>query len=85
MLKNNGKTVIGRNFLFCLCVICLMFTAVGMGVENSFAVELNDTADEIGLESNNAEQLENSQANEILEVDSQDGHDVLGVTPKGNI
>lgn len=85
MLKNNGKTVIGKNFLLCLCVICLMFTAVGMGVENSFAVELNDTADEIGLESNNAEQLENSQANEILEVDSQDGHDVLGVTPKGNI
>ena len=85
MLKNNGKIIIGRNFLFCLCVICLMFTAIG--VESSYAAELNDTADEISLESNNVEKLENSQKNEILEANSQDSNEVLGATktPTGNI
>ena len=79
MLKNNGKMIIGRNFLLCLCVICLMFTAFGLTAENSFAVELNDTVGEMGLESDNVGKLENSQNNEILEV-SQDSNDILGAT-----
>ncbi|WP_405294342.1 hypothetical protein [Methanobrevibacter sp.] len=85
MLKNR-KRFIGGNFLLCIVVICLIFTAVGYGVDNSFAVELNDTSAEIGLESNDMERLENSQYNEILEVDSQDSQDILGVIiePKGN-
>ncbi len=87
MLNNNRKMIIGRNFLFCLCIIGLMFTAFGVGVDNSFAAELNDTVDEVSLESDNVEQLENSQKNEILEVNSQDSQDLLGATrtPSGNI
>ena len=86
MLKSNGKIIIGRNFLFCLCVICLMFTAFGVAVDDSFAVELNETNDETGLESNNINELENSQSNNVLEVDSQDFENELGATyaPSGN-
>ena len=76
MLKNNGKMVIGKNILLCIAVICLMFTAV-CSVENSFAVELNDTADEIGIGSDDIG-LENSQENEILEANADEG-DVLSV------
>jgi len=86
MLKNNGKMIVGRNFLFCLCVICLMFTAFGFAVEDSFAADLNETADEMGLESDNMAELENSQDNNVLEVDSQDYENELGAvhTPSGN-
>lgn len=84
MLKNNGKMVIGKHILLCIAVICLIFTASGFGVENSFAVELNETVDDMGLESDNVEKLENSQENEVLGVNSQDQ---LGATrsPNGNI
>lgn len=87
MLKNNGKIIIGRNFLFCLCVICLMFTAFGLVVEDSFAVDLNETDGEIGLESDDINGLENSQNNNVLDVDSQDSQDMLAAvhTPSGNI
>lgn len=87
MLKNNGKIIVGRNFLFCLCVICLMFTSFGLFVEDSFAVELNETCDEMGLESDNITELENSQNNNVLEVDSQDSQNKLDAThiPSGNI
>ncbi|WP_405307242.1 hypothetical protein [Methanobrevibacter sp.] len=86
MLRNNGKMIIGRNFLFCLCVICLMFTAFGVAVEDSFAVDLNETDGEIGLESNDINELENSQENNVLEVDSQDFENELGAvhTPSGD-
>lgn len=71
MLKNNGKIIIGRNFLFALSIISLMFIAFGLNVENSYALELNDTVDGMGVDSDNTVKLENSQ-DEILEVDSQD-------------
>ena len=64
-----------------------MFTAIGIGIEDSFAADLNETTDEIGLESDNASELENSQDNEILEVESQDSSEILSQqrTPQGNI
>lgn len=85
MLKNNGKIVIGKNILLCIAVICLMFTVVGFSAENSFAAELNDTVDEIGIESDDIAKLENSQENEILEANSDD-NDVLSAerTVTGN-
>ena len=76
MLKNNGKIAIQKNFLLCLCVICLMFTTFGLSVEGSYAVDLNDTIDEIGSNLDSEIQLENSQNNEILEGDSQES-DIL--------
>jgi uncharacterized repeat protein (TIGR01451 family) len=86
MLRNNGKMIVGRNFLFCLCVICLMFTAFGFAVEDSFAMDLNETDGEMGVESDNASGLENSQENNVLEVDSQDSQNNLAAThiPNGN-
>ena len=86
MLRNNGKMIVGRNFLFGLCVICLMFTAFGLFVEESFAADINETVDEIGLESNDINELENSQKNDVLEANSQDSSEVLGQqrTPDGN-
>ena len=71
MLKNNGKMIIGKNLLFCMGLMFLMFTAFGLNIENSFAADVNDTANEIRLESNNVDKLENSQENEVLEVNSQ--------------
>ena len=78
--------IVGRNFLFGLCVICLMFTAFGLFVEESFAADINETVDEIGLESNDINELENSQKNDVLEANSQDSSEVLGQqrTPDGN-
>ena len=86
MLKNNGKIIIGRNFLFCLCIVGLMFTALGFGVENSFALDLNETVDEIGLESDDTVKLENSQTKEMMGVGSQDSNETLQAThtPSGN-
>ena len=70
--------IVGRNFLFGLCVICLMFTAFGLFVEESFAADINETVDEVGLESNDINELENSQKNDVLEANSQDSSEVLG-------
>ena len=63
-----------------------MFTAFGFSVENSFALDVNDTADDMSVDSNNIEKLENSQNDEILEVDSRDSQDLLGEPrkPTGN-
>ena len=63
-----------------------MFTAIGFSAEDSFAVDLNDTDVEVGLESNNVIELENSQDNNVLEVDSQDSQNNLTAvhTPSGN-
>ena len=62
-----------------------MFTSIGLGLEDSFASDLNNDTYELGLESDIDNKLVNSQNNEILEVDSQD--DVLTATertPVGN-
>ena len=63
-----------------------MFTAFGFGVENSFAADLNETVDEIGLESDDTVKLENSQTKQIMEVGSQDSNETLQATrmPNGN-
>ena len=83
MLKNNLKINISKNFLFCICIFCLILTSFGLVIEDSVAVELNETAGEMG--SGNDIQLENSQANDILGVDNQDS-DVLTaqITVNGN-
>lgn len=83
MLKNNLKINISKNFLFCICIVCLILTSFGLVIEDSVAVELNETASEMG--SGNDIQLENSQANDILGVDNQDS-DVLTaqITVNGN-
>ena len=83
MLKNNLKINISKNFLFCICLVCLIFTSFGMVIEDSVAVELNESVSEMGSDIDI--QLENSQANDILGVDNQDS-DVLTaqITVNGN-
>lgn len=78
MLKNNGKITIRRNLLFCLCVLCLVFTSFGLSVENSFAADLNDTSDEMGMVRDDGNIQVNSQENQLRAGDTQD--DLLGAT-----
>ena len=62
-----------------------MFTSIGLGLEDSFASDINNDTYELGVEYDIDNKLVNSQNNEILEVDSQD--DVLTATeraPVGN-
>ena len=77
MLNNNGKKIIGKNFLFILCIVCLMFSSFGF--EDSFALELNGTGCGIELESDSDNILGNSQIDEVLEVDSQNSGELRGV------
>lgn len=84
MLNNNGKMAIGRNTLYIICIICLMFTSFGFVVENSFAVDLNETCDEIGVVSDSDNILENSQQNDVMEVNSENSGEILGVERKVN-
>ena len=79
MLKNNGKIAIQKNFLLCLCVICLIFTSFGLAVENSYAVDLNETSDTVGTQLDSEIQL-NSQENEMLEGDNSN-NDMLTAEP----
>ena len=84
MLKN--KITINKYFLGLLLVICLMFISCGFGIENSYAVELNETNDDkMEINLNVVDILENSQSNELLGVD-MDKNDQLGVerTVTGN-
>ncbi|WP_458453653.1 hypothetical protein [Methanobrevibacter sp.] len=82
MLKNNGKITIHKNFLFCLCVICLIFTSFGLNMENSYAVDLNETNDELGDVLDINAKLENSQKNEILEANDHE-NEILALSPNG--
>lgn len=72
MLKNNSKLNISKNFLFCICVICLMFTSFGLIAENSYAVDLDNDTAEIGVDSDITDQLVNSQDNQPLGVNNDD-------------
>ena len=65
MLKN--KITINKYFLGLLLVICLMFISCGFGIENSYAVELNETNDDkMEINLNVVDKLENSQDNTLL-------------------
>ena len=80
MLKNNGKTGIGRHFILSIFVVCLMFTALGFNIDHSYAVDDNQTAEDMGLEIDADEKLENSQIeNDVLNADSNES-EVLGAT-----
>ena len=76
---------ISKYSIILLCFICLMFTTFGFFLENSFASDLNETVDGIGMEYDIEDKLENSQSDEIMEVGLQDD-DVLSkdISPKGN-
>ncbi|MDO5831703.1 MAG: hypothetical protein Q4Q14_02595, partial [Methanobrevibacter sp.] len=82
MLKNIQKIVISKSFLITMLFICLMFTSVGVNIENSYAVDLNESGD-LGFEINVEDKLENSQDNQMVLMNSNE-KDVLGQTIRVN-
>ena len=69
---------ISKISLISLCIVCLMFTSFGFFIEDSFAVDLNESVSEMGSEID-IESVENSQENEVLEVETNDSQ-VLSAT-----
>ena len=58
--------IISKPFLISLLFICLMFTSLGVDIDQAYAVELNESG-EIGLDVDVGDKLENSHENGILE------------------
>ncbi|MBQ9159840.1 MAG: DUF11 domain-containing protein [Methanobrevibacter sp.] len=63
MLK---KIAISKQLLISLIFITLMFTAIGVNMEDSYAYDLNEDNADLGLELDDGDKLENSQENEVL-------------------
>ena len=67
MLKNIRSRAISKEFLISALFIALMFTAFGVNIENSYASDVNETADELGVGLDVEDKLENSQNDEVLQ------------------
>ena len=74
MLNKTQKIAISKNFIIAMLFICLIFAAVGLNIEDSYAAELNEKGNGPIMELNIEDKLGNSQANEILEVDKSSGN-----------
>lgn len=72
MLKNIQKIAISKYFMVSMLFVCLIFAAFGLNVDDSYAVELNETGIESPMEVNVEDTLENSQENEVYEVSESD-------------
>ena len=85
MLENNRKITISKYLLFSVFVICLIFTSFGFNIEDSYAVDVNESSDEMEIELDTQDKLENSQENELLGV-SIDEDEILAAerTVRGN-
>ena len=86
MFRHNGKTDISKYLLLSVFVICLIFTSFDSNMECSYAVDVNESSDEIGIDLDIEDKQVNSQDNEILEVDFEEPEELLGATrtPTGN-
>ncbi|MEE0901883.1 MAG: hypothetical protein UIB31_05075, partial [Methanobrevibacter sp.] len=73
MFKNGKKILVGKHFLISLLFIVLIFTTVGVSMDDVSASDLNQSEVGIGSELNLEDKLENSQ-NVMLESNG-----VLGV------
>ncbi|MBQ6511204.1 hypothetical protein [Methanobrevibacter sp.] len=74
MLNKTQKIAISKNFIISMLFICLIFAAVGLNIEDSYAAELNEKGNGPIMELDIKDKLGNSQANEILEVDKSSGN-----------
>lgn len=79
MLRYNQKTVISKIFLISLGIFCLIFASSAFMAEGAYALDLNESTDEIGSEIDIEDALENSHDTEVMEGDSQDS-EVLAAT-----
>ena len=69
MLKNIRNMAISKQLLISLLFITLMFTAFGVNVDHTYAVDLNESVgDDLGVELDVEDKLENSQNNEMLQA-----------------
>ena len=68
MLNKTQKIAIGKNFIISMLFICLIFVAFDLNLEDTYAVDLNETGNGLSMELNIEDKLENSQTDEILEV-----------------
>lgn len=86
MLKHNGKTTISKCLLLSVFVVFLIFTSLDYNMDYSYAADINESSDEMGIELDVEDKQINSQDNEILEVDSQESEETLRATrtPAGN-
>ena len=69
MLNKTQKIAISKNFIISVLFICLIFAAIGLNVEDSYAAGLNEKSIGTTMKFDIEDKLGNSQASEILEVD----------------
>ena len=93
MFKNSQKILISKHFLISLLFIVLIFTYVGVSIDEVCASDLNQSVDGVKSELNIEDKLENSQksiVNSNMEIDDSLGvsqnSEILGrtITPSGN-
>ena len=93
MFRNSQKISISKHFIIPILLIVLIFTSVGISVDDVCAHDLNESADGIMSELNIEDKLENSQENILntnVEIDESLGVsqdiEVLAktITPNGN-
>ena len=83
MFRNSQKILISRHFLISLLFIILIFTSVGVSIDDVCASDLNQTSDEIKSELNVEDKLENSQENIVNSNNEVD--DYLGASQESEI
>ena len=76
MLKITQKIAISKNFLISMLFVCLIFTTWGLAIDDSYAVDLNETSAEMEIGLDVEDELENSQ-NEILGVANNNKDEIL--------
>ena len=76
MLKITQKIAISKNFLISMLFFCLIFTTWGLTIDDSYAVDLNETSAEMEIGLDVEDELENSQ-NEILGVANNNKDEIL--------
>ena len=69
-MKNTKKIAINKHFFASALLITLIFLAFGINVDDSYALDLNESCDDEEMGLDIEDKLENSQ-NEVMEVESQ--------------
>ncbi|MBQ6351045.1 MAG: DUF11 domain-containing protein [Methanobrevibacter sp.] len=74
MLSKTQKIAISKNFIISMLFISLIFAAFGLSLEVNYASDLNEDGNGLGMKLNIQDKLENSQTDELLEVDTDNGN-----------
>ena len=74
MLSKTQKIAISKNFIISMLFISLIFAAFGLSLEVNYASDLNEDGNGLNMKLNIQDKLENSQTDELLEVDTDNGN-----------